>query len=135
MPQKFYASPFTRAVRTLELTWNDIVLQLPDAPTVYVREMLRETIGRHYCDQRGKMSELARKFPWVEVEAGASEEDTIWTEIRENEGVYMRTRLRMALDRIFLEDGETFISITAHSGCIARMLEGNYHHMKWLSSE
>ncbi|KAK6507229.1 hypothetical protein TWF481_005679 [Arthrobotrys musiformis] len=119
LPQKFYASPFTRALRTLELTWSDIVLDLPDAPRVKIRENLRETIGYHWCDKRGVMKEVSDVFPWIELEDGMHDEDKIWTEVREDEECgSMDNRLREVIDDIFLEDGETFISITAHSGCL-----------------
>ncbi|KAK6514286.1 hypothetical protein TWF506_008683 [Arthrobotrys conoides] len=119
LPQKFYASPFTRALRTLELTWQDIVLDLPDAPRVKIRENLRETIGYHWCDQRGVMKEVKEVFPWIDLEDGMHDEDKIWTETREDELCgSMDNRLREVIDDIFMEDGETFISITAHSGCL-----------------
>lgn len=119
LPQKFYASPFTRALRTLELTWQDIVLDLPDAPRVKIRENLRETIGYHWCDKRGVMTEVKEVFPWIVLEEGMHDEDKIWTETREDELCgSMDNRLREVIDDIFMEDGETFISITAHSGCL-----------------
>ncbi|KAK6329756.1 hypothetical protein TWF696_003620 [Orbilia brochopaga] len=131
LPQKFYASPFTRALRTLEVTWKDIVLHLPDAPRVTVRENFRETIGRHWCDMRGSMPEVKERFNFIDVEEGMSDEDNIWTEFRENEtpGGPMDRRLRDALDDIFLKDGETFISITAHSGCLRSILRVTGHRI------
>ncbi|KAF3933127.1 hypothetical protein ABW19_dt0202360 [Dactylella cylindrospora] len=129
MPQRFYCSPFTRAVRTLEKTWDDIVLNLPDAPRVAVRENFRETIGRHSCDKRGKMSVLKEKFQFVDVEEGMADGDEIWTEIREDETEPMDARLRYGLDNIFLEAGETFISITAHSGCLRSVLRVVGHRL------
>ncbi|KAK6339274.1 hypothetical protein TWF718_008695 [Orbilia javanica] len=131
LPQKFYASPFTRALRTLELTWQDIVLDLPDAPRVKIRENLRETIGYHWCDQRGVMKEVKAKFPWIDLEEGMHDEDKIWTpHTREDEmGGSMDNRLREVIDDIFLEDGETFISITAHSGCLRCVLRVVGHRL------
>ncbi|KAF3931941.1 hypothetical protein ABW20_dc0101293 [Dactylellina cionopaga] len=130
LPQKFYASPFTRALRTLEMTWKDIVLDLPDAPRVTVKEALRETIGRHYCDQRSDLKVLKERFPFIDVEDGMIDEDTIWTEIREDgKSGSMELRLRDALDDIFVEDGETFISITAHSGCLRCVLRVTGHRL------
>ncbi|EPS44678.1 hypothetical protein H072_1314 [Dactylellina haptotyla CBS 200.50] len=124
LPQKFYASPFSRALRTLELTWKDIVLNLPDAPTVRVKETLRETIGHHYCDYRGNMKEVRERFPFIRTEDGMLDEDTIWTEVREDEaGGSLELRLRDALDDIIMESGETFISITAHSGCLRFLMK------------
>ncbi|KAK6332553.1 hypothetical protein TWF730_004213 [Orbilia blumenaviensis] len=123
LPQKFYASPFTRALRTLELTWSDIVLDLPNPPRVQIRENLRETIGHHWCDMRGKMSDIKQRFPFVDVEEGMDDDDTIWTDVREDEvGGSMDCRLREVIDDIFAGDGETFISITAHSGCLRCVL-------------
>ncbi|KAF3929420.1 hypothetical protein AA313_de0200158 [Arthrobotrys entomopaga] len=129
MPQKFYASPFTRALQTLEATWKDIVLNLPDVPKVYVKEGLRETIGRHYCDYRGDMRDIKKTFPWIELEEGMTDEDTIWTEAREDgrEGGSMDWRVRDVLDDIFMNDGETFISITAHSGCLGCIMRVTGH--------
>ncbi|KAK6526318.1 hypothetical protein TWF694_004917 [Orbilia ellipsospora] len=129
LPQKFYASPFTRALQTLEVTWHDIVLNLPDAPKVHVKEGLRETIGRHYCDYRGDMRDIRKAFPWVETEEGMKDEDTIWTEAREDGrvGGSMDWRVRDALDDIFINDGETFISITAHSGCLGCVMRVTGH--------
>ncbi|KAK6513395.1 hypothetical protein TWF281_005022 [Arthrobotrys megalospora] len=130
LPQKFYASPFTRALRTLELTWGDIVLDLPDAPRVQVRENLRETIGHHYCDMRGEMHEVKERFPFIDVEEGMDDEDKIWTDVREDEvGGSMDKRLREVIDDIFMNDGETFVSITAHSGCLRCVLRVVGHRL------
>ncbi|KAJ6257915.1 hypothetical protein Dda_7705 [Drechslerella dactyloides] len=136
LPQKFYASPFTRALRTLEVTWKDLVLHLPDAPRVTVRENLRETIGRHWCDMRGSMPEVKQEFKFIDVEDGMSDEDNIWTDRREDEspGGSMDRRLRDTIDDIFLRDGETFISITAHSGCLRSILRITGHRIFHLTT-
>ncbi|KAF3915085.1 hypothetical protein ABW21_db0208435 [Orbilia brochopaga] len=136
MPQKFYASPFTRALRTLEVTWKDIVLHLPDAPRVTVRENFREHIGRHYCDMRGFMPDIKKEFKFVDVDEAMADEDNVWTEVREKDvpGGSMDLRLRDALDDIFLKDGETFISLTAHSGCLRSVLRVTGHRIFHLTT-
>jgi hypothetical protein len=125
MPQYFYSSPFTRAVRTLEFTWKDIVLNAPNPPRPMVREKFREMIGHHTCDKRGKISELRKEFPFVDVEEGITEDDEIWeADFREDEPQGQDPRMRDAVDDIFRTRGEMFISVTAHSGCIRSMVRG-----------
>jgi len=130
MPQKFYSSPFTRAARTLELTWSDIVLNENNPPRPFVREKYRETIGYHPCDKRGKISVLKENFPFIEVEQGMTEDDELWeADCREDESRGQDPRMRDALDDVFLHDKELFLSVTAHSGCIRSMVRATGHRL------
>jgi len=124
MPQHFYSSPFTRAATTLYLTWNDIVLNLSNPPRPLVCERFRETIGLVTCDMRGKRSVLEKRYPMFDYEESLTEEDEIWTKDLRESYEARDDRLRGALDELFLMDGATWISITAHSGCIRSMVQG-----------
>lgn len=73
------------------------------------------------------MHDVKERFPFIDVEEGMDDEDKIWTDVREDEkGGSMDRRLREVIDDIFTNDGESFISITAHSGCLRCVLRGEY---------
>ncbi|KAI0005472.1 histidine phosphatase superfamily [Russula compacta] len=115
IPQKFYCSPLTRAMQTLEITFEDI---LPDHVTPLILENLREEYGEHTCDMRRTQSELESEFPDFDFEDGFEEEDVLWTTKRETKK-HSEKRAKQVLDRIFQNDrDDTYISITSHNGWI-----------------
>ncbi|KAI0286781.1 histidine phosphatase superfamily [Russula aff. rugulosa BPL654] len=120
VPQRFYCSPLTRAIRTLQLTFEGI---LPADLKPLILENCREHNGAHYCDKRRPKSEVQSEFPNFEDVTWTSEE----REPREN----MEKRAKLVLDRIFQDDhDDTYISITSHSGWIRSVLrvlgQGDY---------
>jgi len=120
VPQRFYCSPLTRAISTLQLTFEGI---LPSDLKPIILENCREHNGTHFCDKRRPKSEVQSEFPNVFFEEGFEEEDVTWTseerETREN----MEKRAKLVLDRIFQDDhDDTYISITSHSGWIKSVL-------------
>ncbi|KAF7325076.1 Phosphoglycerate mutase-like protein [Mycena kentingensis (nom. inval.)] len=118
MPQKAYCSPLTRAIQT-----HRIVYSAP-TPTALVIENLREYYGEHTCDKRRTRSELVADFPEIDIESGFTEEDELWTEVRETEES-RRARANDVLERVFRESesGDAqVIAITAHGGIIEEVV-------------
>jgi broad specificity phosphatase PhoE len=119
VPQRFYCSPLTRAIRTLELTFEGV---LPSHLKPVILENCREHNGAHSCDKRRAKSAVQSEFPNFVFEEGFEEEDVSWTskrETREN----MERRAKLVLDRIFQDNhDDTYISVTAHSGWIKSVL-------------
>jgi len=119
IPQRFYCSPLTRAIRTLNLTFENL---LPETPKPIILENCREEYGEHTCDKRRTRSELQDEFPNIVFEEGFEEEDVLWTPVHESRASVER-RAKLVLDRIFENDHDaTYISITAHSGWINALL-------------
>jgi len=119
VPQRFYCSPLTRAIRTLELTFESV---LPTHLKPVILENCREEYGEHTCDKRRTRSELQSEFPDVAFEEGFEEDDVLWTPVHENSESVER-RAKLVLDRIFQTDhDDTYISVTAHSGWINGVL-------------
>jgi hypothetical protein len=135
-PQKFYASPFTRALDTMMYTWDDIILwknksgstesesksALVDNLTLpLVMEDLRETMHVHTCDKRRARSYIEERFPLVDVQSSFVEQDELWKpEGRETE-VEHEMRTSRFLQFLFNKDWnathpDTYISVTTHSG-------------------
>lgn len=127
IPQKYYCSPLTRAIRTLELTFVDV---LPAHIKPLIVENCREDIGEHTCDKRRTRTELHSDFPGFAFEEGLEEEDVLWSPERETEES-VESRAKLFLDRVFENDrDDDYISVTAHCGWINALLrvigQGNY---------
>jgi len=86
-----------------------------------ILENCREHNGAHSCDKRRPKSEIQSDFPNVVFEEGFAEEDVTWTSQRESTE-NMERRARLVLDRIFQDNEDTYISVTAHSGWIKAAL-------------
>ncbi|CAE6340794.1 unnamed protein product [Rhizoctonia solani] len=69
---------------------------------------------------------MQKTYPGMVFEKSFTEEDRLWSEsVSESDEDFM-TRLKATLDHIFedlLEETDTFISITAHSGVAATILQ------------
>ncbi|KAI0669235.1 phosphoglycerate mutase-like protein [Trametes maxima] len=119
VPLKQYASPLRRALSTWREIFEKSELLSPDTRRVTIVEYLREHNGEHSCDMRSPRTTIARQFepPVYEFEDGFSEEDILWTNEREKPE-HIEERARTVLGRIFAQDDETYIAITAHSGII-----------------
>ncbi|EJT52925.1 phosphoglycerate mutase family protein [Trichosporon asahii var. asahii CBS 2479] len=116
LPQTFYSSPMRRSASTLEITWRDIALDKGVRPVI--KEMWRETIGLHTCDERSNKSLIAKTYPGFDFEPSFTEHDPLWDPEFEETQTQLAVRARLALNEIFATDPSTFVSITAHSGVI-----------------
>lgn len=93
-----------------------------------MKELFREVIGAHTCDQRSTRSVIEKEWPDVVFEQGFREDDELFkSEWRESNDAHDQ-RSRKALDGVFGkgEDGEgkSWVSLSSHSGAIASLLRG-----------
>jgi broad specificity phosphatase PhoE len=124
LPQTYYTSPLTRCLQTANLTFSGLPLPEESPFIPIIKELLREEIGVHTCDRRSKKSEIQKMFPRWRFEEGFKEEDPLWgpSERETAEGQDRRTRI--VLDDVFEADGNTWVSVSSHSGEIASILRG-----------
>jgi len=115
LPDKMYSSPLTRALRTHQITFQDVI---PSKKTLVV-ELCREENGVHTCDKRRSRTYIHQTFPLFEIEEGFTEDDELWSpDTRETLNKVMH-RAKYVLDAIFKEDREHYVvAITAHGGFI-----------------
>ena len=126
LPDKHYASPMRRALRTWhEIFVNSNILE-PDQRRVTILEVcfcrephctvcrsslqnLREEYGEHTCDLRSPRSVIAQTFPppIYEFEEGFAEEDVIWKPDERETKEHVKERAKAVLDRIFAQDEGT----------------------------
>ncbi|KAI1633706.1 histidine phosphatase superfamily [Biscogniauxia mediterranea] len=123
-PQSYYSSPLARSATTANLTFASLPLprNRPFAPVV--KEGLREGVSIRTCDARSDRAALAAALPRFRFEPGFAERDELW---RGDEGQgetadAHTARTRAVLDDVFAADPNTWISITSHSGQIAKNL-------------
>ena len=127
MPQRFYCSPLTRAIRTLNLTFENLLPE-PLRPIILEVALLmlrcysantfstqncREEYGEHTCDKRRTKSELQDEFPNVVFEEGFEEEEVLWTPIHESKASVER-RAKLVLDRVFQNDHDVTCAFDPH---------------------
>ncbi|KAI0403289.1 phosphoglycerate mutase-like protein [Xylaria palmicola] len=120
-PQTYYSSPLIRSATTANLTFNglDLPKDRPFAPTV--KELLREGISIRTCDERSSKASISALLPGFRFEEGFTETDELWRG-HEGEGETPQAqflRTKTVMDDIFTHDGNTWISLTTHSGQIA----------------
>lgn len=115
VPESHHVSPLSRSLSTLVETWELIRL---NPPRPLVNELLRETLSLHYGDHRSRASDLRNKYPAVDFPYHTfPEEDPLWNYHRESlEG--RNARIKHVMDQIMLNDRNTYISMTSHSGVI-----------------
>lgn len=78
----------------------------------------------HTCDRRSSKSFIRQRYPEWKIEEGFAESDPLWTKSeRESDGA-MDERSKRVLDDVFEHDGNTWISISSHSGEIGSLLRG-----------
>ncbi|KAF7973523.1 hypothetical protein HWV62_14946 [Athelia sp. TMB] len=119
LPEKLFCSPLTRAISTNQIAFTGLYPE--PAPSTIIVENCREHNGKHACDKRHTRTRIHLDFPKYAFEDGFTEEDELWTPVRETED-HIEVRARQVLDRVFEEYPETFISITAHGGIISALL-------------
>jgi broad specificity phosphatase PhoE len=114
-------SPLSRAIETAQIAFQPL-FDNPNFP-IYSHEMIRETIGRHYCDKRRSVTELKQLYPRInfsEPGAFSSDFDLLW-DANERE-TQKQTQLRAikflnwCFDRF---PDEKHILVTGHSGIIS----------------
>ncbi|KAL3477722.1 histidine phosphatase superfamily [Aspergillus californicus] len=121
-PESYYVSPLTRCCETAKVTFDGTGLPGTTPFTPLIKELLRETIGLHSCDSRSPKSVIEKAFPEYKFEEGFREEDELYSaELRESNSA-RDARFFEFLSDIFGTDGNTFLSLTAHSGAITSML-------------
>ncbi|KAF8340817.1 histidine phosphatase superfamily [Amanita rubescens] len=113
LPDKMYCSPLTRASRTHQITFQDVI---PSRKTLVV-EFCREENGVHTCDKRRSRTYIHQTFPLFEIEEGFTEDDELWSPDTREIFDQVMHRAKCVLDAIFNED-HYVVAITAHGGFI-----------------
>ncbi|KAL4808771.1 histidine phosphatase superfamily [Aspergillus unguis] len=124
-PESYYVSPLLRCCETARVTFEGVGLPGTDEGTGFkpvVKELLRETLGLHTCDARSPKSVISKAYPNYIFEENFSEEDPLHkADLRESDSA-RDARFYEFLSDIFAHDGNTFLSLTAHSGAITSIL-------------
>lgn len=134
-PDAYYVSPLTRCLQTANITFNG--LSLPHNSAEFkpiVKELLREGISIHTCDNRQSKTYIHNLFPdWI-IEEGFAENDQYWNGITDETDASQAVRSKKVLDQIFNElnnveesdcepaSDNLFVSVTSHSGEIGSLL-------------
>ncbi|KAI8804974.1 histidine phosphatase superfamily [Cladochytrium replicatum] len=132
-PESYYTSPLWRCLQTATLTFANLTLPDDRPFKVIVKEFMRESIGQHTCDRRSKKSQIHAAFPSYEFENGFTEDDLLYSPLRESDSAEF-VRLKKLMDDIFTNDRGTFLSFTSHSGAIGVMLKVLGHRAFSLST-
>jgi len=111
LPEKLYCSPLSRAIKTNQVTFRGLVY--PELKTTIV-ENIRERNGISTCNERRKMSEIAKDFPDYPFEKGFAEDDETWDPDLRETPEEIDVRAKKVLDMIFNDDEEHYISVTSH---------------------
>ncbi len=154
LPQRWYCSPFTRALDTMIHTWGDITLNkisddISDGdktrPTIV--DTLHEMTGIHTCDKRRTKSYVQEAYPKFIIDPDLTEEDLSWTpdyretemEVAKRASKFLVALFRLELEKRSSDDGDDvssqdpvdiedlFISVTCHSGVINGFLAALGH--------
>ncbi|KAL4920896.1 histidine phosphatase superfamily [Aspergillus aurantiobrunneus] len=121
-PESYYVSPLMRCCETARVTFEGTGLPGTEPFTPLVKELLRETMGLHSCDARSPRSAIEASYSSYRFEEGFSEEDQLHkTDLRESDSA-RDARFYELLSDIFAHDGNTVLSLTAHSGAITSIL-------------
>lgn len=110
-----YCSPHRRCLKTACLTFEDLAAAHGHPYHPLIKENLRERTGRHTCDRRSTKSWIRENYPQYRIEDGFAEEDKLFTpDTRESDESH-RARAQAALEDIFGDEENAFVSITMHS--------------------
>jgi broad specificity phosphatase PhoE len=132
--ESYYSSPLTRCTVTAEETFGGLELPAdrPFAPVV--KEGFREGMTLHTCNHRSNRTYIAETVPAVRFEEGFTEQDELWRSWENESEEAMKARSKKVLDDVFAGDTATWISVTAHSGVITKLLEQLGHRSFRLST-
>lgn len=132
--ESYYSSPLVRCTITANLTFGDIALpeEHPFVPTV--KEGFREGMTVHTCNWRSNKTYISDMFPWYQFEPGFTEYDELWHGELSETGDAEDVRAHNVLDDVFRTDDKTWLSVTAHSGIISRLLKAVSHREFRLST-
>lgn len=81
----------------------------------------------HTCNWRNNKTYISNMFPNFEFEAGFTESDQLWRADESETEEAFAVRAKAVLDDVFRTDDKTWLSITAHSGAITRLLGALNH--------
>ncbi|CEL55770.1 putative phosphomutase PMU1 OS=Saccharomyces cerevisiae (strain ATCC 204508 / S288c) GN=PMU1 PE=1 SV=1 [Rhizoctonia solani AG-1 IB] len=130
VPSKLFSSPLARALATLDLTFKDVLPKDENTDEAVrkplVMENLREALAPYTSDHRSTKNDIQKTYPGVIFEKSFTEEDQLWSKSVSESNKHFMSRMKATLDHIFedlLEDTDTFISITTHSGVAAMILQ------------
>lgn len=144
LPSRLFSSPLSRALSTLEISFDGILVSNPNntAPAQKqpglggllgdvtgaigkalqpklmpeVKELFREEYGEHTCDERTTKTQLHKTYPNVAFEPGFTEKDELWTTTRETDA-HLDGRIQQALTQMWNEaQPDQVVSLTSHSG-------------------
>ncbi|OCB91127.1 phosphoglycerate mutase [Sanghuangporus baumii] len=124
-PDRLYCSPMTRALRTCELTFANLVDFSDQHPLIL--ENAREIYGVHPCDMRRSRSYIRAEFPAFDIEEDFTEEDQLYDPNVRETYTHVAKRAHSVLDRIFEDNKGSLTSITAHSGFIRGLVATTKH--------
>ena len=122
-PQSYYTSPLTRCLQTANYTFNGLDLPKEHPFIPEVKELFRESISGHTCDERSNKTYIHETFPTYTFEPGFSEYDLLWVPLYGETNTDQVLRSKVVLDDVFTHDNSTYISIISHSGEIGAILE------------
>ncbi|KAJ4154770.1 hypothetical protein LMH87_000049 [Akanthomyces muscarius] len=122
--ESYYSSPLTRCIQTAQGTFANLSLPAAHPFTPVIKELFRESISIHTCDHRSNKTYIRSIAPQFTFEDGFTEEDELWRG-KQGQGETsdgQKSRNKVVLDDVFTNDGNTWISISSHSGEIASLL-------------
>ncbi|KAG6369487.1 histidine phosphatase superfamily [Boletus reticuloceps] len=107
VPEKLYTSPLTRAIRTSQITFDNLIV-CDLRTTINVREQH----GIHTCDKRRTRSEIHDAFPEYTFEDGFTEADLLWKPDYRETHADVDRRVTRVLDDIFQNGHEQCRSVS-----------------------
>lgn len=122
VPESYYTSPMSRCLQTANITFADLDLPIYYPFTPVVKELMREGISLHTCDQRRSRSYIEDNYPSYIIEEGFTEDDDLWNGVTAETPDAQDSRSKKWLDQVFVTDDHTWISVTSHSGEIRSTL-------------
>uniref|UniRef100_A0A6T6LAC5 Phosphoglycerate mutase n=2 Tax=Rhodosorus marinus TaxID=101924 RepID=A0A6T6LAC5_9RHOD len=120
VPELILVSPLTRTLQTATLAFPENKIPM------VVKEDIREVLGLHECDRRGKISEVRKNFHYPTFGEELDEEDlrfkSYYPELEPHEHVWKRGT--SILDWI-AERPEKELALVTHSGFLRRFIVGS----------
>jgi len=122
-PQSYYSSPLRRCWQTADLSFAKLALPADRPFSPIIKEFFREGISMRTCDERSNKTYIQSQVPRFRFEPGSTERDGLWRGYEEETDEAQLLRTKRVLDDVFSHDDATWISITSHSGEIAKNLQ------------